>query len=324
MEIPVYLFTGFLEAGKTRFIQESLEGSDFNAGERTLLLLCEEGIEEYEPDKFFGKNVFIEEIENEEDMSKELFTELALKHKVERVIVEYNGMWGLDSFYRAMPDEWLTYQEMLFFDAGTFLTYNQNMRQQVFDKLKSAELIVFNRCDHGVMEEVDEKGVSTKLNFHKICRVANRKSQIIYEYSADDVELDQIRDPLPYDLEKDSITIRDEWFAEWYRDINEEQRKYDGKTLHLRGRVVNGGELPADKFIFGRHLMTCCVEDIQFAGVVCKWKDAKSRLENGQWVTITAKVKVELDPVYGGGPGPVFYCTEVKKAAPAVPEVATF
>ena len=65
MEIPVYLFTGFLEAGKTRFIQESLEGSDFNAGERTLLLLCEEGIEEYEPDKFFGKNVFIEEIENE-------------------------------------------------------------------------------------------------------------------------------------------------------------------------------------------------------------------------------------------------------------------
>ena len=226
MEIPVYLFTGFLEAGKTRFIQESLEGSDFNAGERTLLLLCEEGIEEYEPDKFFGKNVFIEEIENEEDMSKELFTELALKHKVERVIVEYNGMWGLDSFYRAMPDEWLTYQEMLFFDAGTFLTYNQNMRQQVFDKLKSAELIVFNRCDHGVMEEVDEKGVSTKLNFHKICRVANRKSQIIYEYSADDVELDQIRDPLPYDLEKDYITIRDEWFAEWYRDINEEQRKW--------------------------------------------------------------------------------------------------
>ena len=46
MEIPVYLFTGFLEAGKTRFIQETLEDERFNAGERTLLLLCEEGVEE--------------------------------------------------------------------------------------------------------------------------------------------------------------------------------------------------------------------------------------------------------------------------------------
>lgn len=324
MEIPVYLFTGFLEAGKTKFIQEALQGSDFNAGERTLLLLCEEGIEEYNPDKFFGKNVFIEVIEDEEDMSKELFVKLQQKYRAERVIVEYNGMWGLDSFYKAMPEEWLTYQEMLFFDGRTFLSYNKNMRQQVFDKLKSAELIVFNRCDRDAMDDVDENGISTKLAFHKICRVANRKNQIIYEYGPEDVELDQFIDPLPYDLEADSIEIKDEWFAEWYRDINEEQRKYDGKTLKLKGRVIKGGELPKDKFIFGRHLMTCCAEDIQFAGVVCKWKQAFEKLKNGQWAVITAKVKVERDPVYGGGPGPVFYCTEVRKAAPAVPEVAAF
>ena len=49
MELPVYLFTGFLESGKTKFIQETLEDSRFNAGERTLLLVCEEGVEEYEP-----------------------------------------------------------------------------------------------------------------------------------------------------------------------------------------------------------------------------------------------------------------------------------
>ena len=48
MEIPVYIFTGFLEAGKTKFIQETLEDARFNDGERTLLLLCEEGIEEFE------------------------------------------------------------------------------------------------------------------------------------------------------------------------------------------------------------------------------------------------------------------------------------
>ena len=33
MAIPVYAFTGFLDAGKTKFIQETLEDERFNAGE---------------------------------------------------------------------------------------------------------------------------------------------------------------------------------------------------------------------------------------------------------------------------------------------------
>ena len=47
-EVPVYLFCGFLDGGKTKFIQETLEDRRFNAGEKTLLLVCEEGEEEYE------------------------------------------------------------------------------------------------------------------------------------------------------------------------------------------------------------------------------------------------------------------------------------
>ena len=69
MEIPVYVFTGFLEAGKTKFIQETLEDARFNDGERTLLLLCEEGIEGFDHSRFTGKNVFIESVENESDLT---------------------------------------------------------------------------------------------------------------------------------------------------------------------------------------------------------------------------------------------------------------
>ena len=39
--VPVYLFTGFLESGKTKFIQSTLEDKRFCRGERTLLLVCE-------------------------------------------------------------------------------------------------------------------------------------------------------------------------------------------------------------------------------------------------------------------------------------------
>ena len=117
MEIPVYLFTGFLEAGKTRFIQETLEDKRFNAGERTLLLLCEEGEEEYAPDTFAGQNVFIETIEEENDLAATRLAALQKKHRATRVLVEYNGMWMLDSLYRHMPEEWSIYQEFLFVDA---------------------------------------------------------------------------------------------------------------------------------------------------------------------------------------------------------------
>lgn len=313
MEIPVYLFTGFLESGKTTFIQEALEGEDFNSGERTLLLMCEEGEEEYHPSKFFGTNVFIESIEEEEELTAEYLHELQVKHNAERVLIEYNGMWSLDTLYLNMPDEWLTYQEMMFIDARTFLTYNQNMRQLMFDKLKSAELVVFNRFTRDM----------DKLEYHKVVRAVNRKNQILYEYSKDDVEFDDIVDPLPFDVEADEFAIGDDAFAEWYRDINEEQEKYDGKTITVKGRSVIGGDLPDDKFVFGRHVMTCCVEDIQFAGVVCKWANASKLLEHGGWVTVTAKVKVEYDEVYGEA-GPVLYCLKVEEAEEAHPEVAQF
>lgn len=313
MEIPVYLFTGFLESGKTTFIQEALEGSEFNVGERTLLLLCEEGEEEYSPNKFFATNVFIENIEEEEQLTTEHLAELRAKHKAERVVVEYNGMWNLDTFYQNMPDEWMTYQEMMFADARSFLAYNQNMRQQVFDKLQSAELVIFNRCEKSF----------DKMDFHKIVRVANKKSQILYEYGKDDVEADDIEDPLPFDIEADIIEITDDVFAQWYRDINDEQDKYHGKFIKVKGRTVNGGGLPDDKFVLGRHIMTCCVEDIQFAGLVCKWTNDAVGLEHGGWYTISADIKVEEDPVYGEI-GPVLYCTKAEKAEEAEPEVAQF
>ena len=315
MEIPVYLFTGFLESGKTTFIQDALAGPDFNAGERTLLLVCEEGEVEYDPDGFFGKNVFIETID-EEKLNQTYLWKLQMVHKVERVVVEYNGMWLLEKFFGNMPEEWVVYQEVTFADANLFLTYNQNMRQLVFDKLKTADLVIFNRCDRDKFTE------EQKLEFHKIARVANRKNQVIYEYGPDDAEPDTIVDPLPFDLDADVIEIPEDAFAEWYRDVNEESAKYDGKTIKVKGRVATGGELPKEGFVFGRHVMTCCVEDIQFAGLLGIWPKA-SKLKHGGWVEITAEIRVEFTPVYGEE-GPVLYCKEVRSSLPCDPEVATF
>ena len=62
-EVPVYLFLGFLESGKTKFIQETLEDARFDSGERTLLLVLEEGEEEYEHSKFANPSYAVEFLE---------------------------------------------------------------------------------------------------------------------------------------------------------------------------------------------------------------------------------------------------------------------
>ena len=69
-EIPVYLFTGFLDGGKSTFVQSTLEDRRFNSGEKTLLIRCEEGEVEYDFSAFSGDNVFLRAMEEEEEFNE--------------------------------------------------------------------------------------------------------------------------------------------------------------------------------------------------------------------------------------------------------------
>ncbi|MCQ2548277.1 MAG: hypothetical protein MJ145_04655 [Clostridia bacterium] len=314
-EIPVYLFTGFLESGKTSFIDESLRSDEFNKeGERTLLLLCEEGIEEYDLYHYPNKDVFIEEIDDINLLNPVYLDNLENKWNPSRVIIEYNGMWMLDRLYAAMPPSWVVYQEMTFAYAPTYLTYNQNMRNLVFDKLQSAEMVIFNRFSRAF----------DKMEFHKIVRVANRRSQIIYEYERDEVEFDDIEDPLPFDFDADVVEIADIDYAYWYRDINEEAEKYDGKKVRFKGRTLTGGQLPEGSMVIGRHVMTCCIEDVQFAGLIAVWDQAEiDKVVHGDWATVLVEVKFEYHEAYKEE-GPVLYIKEFTPCEPLEDDIATF
>ena len=311
-EIPVYLFTGFLDSGKTTFIQETLEEPDFNGGEKTLVVLCEEGEIELEPARFACDDVNIVTVEDEEELKPEFFSALESEYEFDRIIVEYNGMWILDNFYNSIPENWVVYQEMMFADARTYMTYNNNMRNLTVDKMKSPELIVFKFFD----ETMDQ------MEYHKLVRVINRRCQIVYEYDKDNAVFDTIEDELPYDIEKDYIEIEDKDYAIWYTDMNEDEEKYYGKTLKIKGRTLLGGGLGDDEFVIGRHIMTCCVEDIQFGGLVAKYDKAQD-LEHGGWVVMTAEVRREFSPMYQSI-GPVFHVLELEKVEPLVEDVATF
>ncbi len=310
--MPVYLFTGFLESGKTKFIQETLEDKRFCNKEKTLLLVCEEGEEEYAPEQFATDTVVIRVLEGQEQLTNENLTRWAQETKADRVVIEYNGMWLLDALYAAMPEGWVVYQEFMFADAGTFLSYNSNMRQLVYDKLKSCELVVFNRF----------KPDMDKMEFHKVVRAASRRADIAYESTDGKVVYDDIEDPLPFDLNAPVIEIGDADFAEWYRDLGETPANYEGKTVRFKCRALKRSKMPANTFIVGRHVMTCCVEDIQFAALVCQW-DKADTVQDDSWMILTAKLNFKFNKAYGRK-GPVLtYVSHELCEAPEQP-VATF
>ncbi len=295
MEVPVYLFTGFLESGKTKFIQETLEDERFNSGERTLLVVCEEGEEEYEPSRFSGKNVFIRTVDSVEELTTEALEGWYKETRSQRVVIEYNGMWTLDNLYNAMPEKWTVYQEMLFADSNTFVNYNANMRSLVVDKLKSAELVIFNRFSDGM----------DKMPLHKIVKGVSRQNAIVYEYTDGSTEEDDIEDPLPFDINAPIIEIADNDFAIWYRDLMEESDKYHGKTVKFKAIIAREkGKIPDDQFIAGRHIMTCCADDIQYAGFIAETEKPCTVLVTGDWLNITAEISIEKHKAYRGY-GPV-------------------
>ncbi len=312
VQIPVYAFTGFLDSGKTKFIQETLEDPRFNAGENTLLLVFEEGEEEYDFSAYPHQNVFLEVLDQQTVSTKELQA-LAKKHKAQRVVAELNGMQLVGDLYTRFPENWVVAQEVMFADSETFLAYNSNMRNLVMDKLVGAQMVVFNRLKPG----------ADTMPYHKIVRAANRRIDILYDYTDGSTAFDDVIDPLPFDINAPVICIKDEDYALWYRDVTEEPEKYQGKTVRFKGQVALLRRAKQGMFAPGRFVMTCCADDIQFCGVPCIYEKADT-LETRSWVTVEATISAEKHPLYQGEIGPVLMAVSVEKAEPAQQDVCTF
>lgn len=314
MPIPVYLFTGFLESGKTRFIQQTMEDKRFNNGEKTLMIVCEEGEEEYDVDRFSGKNVHFEYIDKLEDITEARLNAWPSKHRVDRVIIEYNGMWPLLNLYQAMPEKWAIYQQILTADATTFMVYNQNMRNLVYDKINGAELVIFNRFEEG----------ADKMPYHQLVRAVSRRIDIAYEYPNGEAEYDDIEDPLPFDIEAPIIEVKDDDYAIWYRDVMEEPQKYVGKKVRYKGMAAHTNKMPKGSFVPGRFVMSCCADDIQFMGFLC-FSEENNRFPDKSWVTVTAEIGFEKVP--GSRvrePMPVLKAISLQPASRPEEEVAQF
>lgn len=307
---PVYMINGFLESGKTEFIKYTLQQPYFQVKGTTLLFLCEEGEVEYDDEILKNSRTEIELIENEEDFNPEHLTELEKKHKPERIIIEFNGMWNPKNI--KLPFFWSLEQQITTINAATFPTYYTNMKSMVAEQVRNSEMIIFNRCD-GLDEEL--------AVYRRNIKAVNQKAEIIFEDAQGEIST-IFEDDLPFDLKQDEIDLTDEGYGIWYLDALDHLDRYVGKKLTFLAQVMIPKDSPNGYFVPGRQVMTCCAEDIAFLGFACKYNKV-SELQNRQWVKVKAEVKKEYWEDYKQV-GPVLYAISVEPAKAPKEEVLSF
>ena len=274
-EIPVYMFMGFLESGKTTFANETLIDRGFTEGEPTLLLVCEEGIEEYDEEYLKSQNIFVEYLE-ESNLNTEYLLDLQDKYKPTRVMIEYNGTWKMDKLFSIrVPKGWTIVQVITFVDASTFDVYVANMKAMMMEQLSSADMIIYNRCDEN----------TKRAEYRRSIRAVNRRAQVIFENKDGAADVGDEELDLPYEIDKPSITLEDEDYGIFYIDACDNPDKYVGKQITFKAMVHKPKSYKANEFVPGRFAMTCCAEDVAFIGFKC-YSDLAKHLKDRQWVTV--------------------------------------
>lgn len=312
IRVPIYLITGFLESGKTTFLRFTLDQDYFQIDGKTLLILLEEGEEEYDTKALAKNNTVVEVIEKEEDLTTERLEAMEIIHQPDRVVIEYNGMWLVSRFYdMKLPFGWGVEQQITCVDGSTFQVYMANMKSIFMDMVKYTDMVVFNRC----------KREDPLANYRRSIKVSNQSAEVIFEDEEGEID-DIFGDQMPFDVNAPVIEIPPEDYGIWFVDAMDHPDTYVGKTVRFKGRVMKPRGMGSKFFVPGRIAMTCCADDTTFLGFVCKSAFAP-KLKEKEWVEVTAKVAFERRMEYQGD-GVVLYAENVTPCEPLEEEMVYF
>lgn len=300
----VYMIYGFLESGKTQFINFTLNQDYFYSDDTTLLIVCEECEEEYDIEALKEKNVVVEVLDDFTDFNLTTLKELDKQYKPERILIEYNGTWSCKEII--LPSNWEMQQQLITADGTTFETYFANMRVLFADMIRNSELLIMNRCD----------GLETQklTGFKRSIKSINPAIEVVFEDAEGEIDLPVEDEDLPFDLTAPLVEIKPDQFGIWFVDMWDNPGRYAGKKFHVKAMAMREPGMAKNAFVAGRPAMNCCAEDLVFMGVFCKY-DGASNLVNKQWIDIVFTIVDEFNEEYDGN-GPVLYIQELKESAP--------
>ena len=253
---PVYVFSGFLDSGKTQAIKGTLYNPRFNEGEASLIICLEQGDVIYDQ-KFLeitnSNDVYLDSVN---DLTIEKQKELDEQYKPERVFIELNGMEDDNILYNnGFIAEWELAQTLTTMDASKFAMYLANMRQFLYNHVVNAEVVILNRSDN-----VDKRYLRNNL------KSINQYVELIFEDKDGNVT-NKIEDEL-FDTSK-PLEISDIDYGLWFMDAVDNPEKYDKVELSIKVKYAGKIDDYDNVLIMGRKAMVCCANDITDIALPC-------------------------------------------------------
>jgi putative membrane protein len=315
METPVYVFTGLLESGKTTLLQEVAQEENFLDPGNSVVVQCEEGEVSLSEEFLKKHSMTLVKVKSADELTEEFWKSLEKKYKPAQILIEYNGMWELEKLFNDnIPEDWFAGGVYSAVNAETAEMYMTNMRKMFMEPLKASNLVIFNRCDDN----------TDRMKFRRAIKMLNPAAQVAFERN-DETMMTDDDDVMPFDYSGQEISIEDMDFGLWYLDAIDHPDRYIGKEIEFTAKYCASGEPNANYFIPGRHIMTCCADDIQFLGYICYFDDdTGTRFNHGDWVHVKVLFNVGVHEMYGFDMGPILKLLSIEPAERPQQELVTF
>lgn len=305
---PVYVFSGFLDSGKTLAIKNTLYNPNFNEGEPSLIICFEQGDVIYDEKFLKITNTEVLYLDSINDLTIEKQKEIDKKYKVERIFLELNGMEDDNILYNnGFIKNWELAQTLTTIDASKFSMYLTNMRQFLYNHVVNAECIILNRSDN-----VDKRYLRNNL------KSINQNVELIFEDKDGNVS-NRIEDDL-FDTSKD-LFIEDLDYGLWFMDAMDNPEKYDKKVVTIKVKYVATIKEYGNALIMGRKAMVCCandITDIALPVINIREKD----IDENKWYLITGNCHCIADS--NNQKACAIYVKEFKEADAPKDELVTF
>ena len=276
MNRPVYVFTGFLDAGKTTSIKRTLVDWRFTENEKTLIICMEEGDELYE-EGFLKEGKSVVEYVDFDSFNAELIKKLDEIHHPDRIFIEFNGMKDdRELLNTKLPNGFEFAQIICIVDASKFKLFVNNMPQFMFNHISVSETIVLNRYD-GQDFKYLRNNIKSMNRYGVICledKDGNMSDFPTYE----------LFDP-------NNLDISDDDYGLFYMDVVENVKRYENKDVKFNGFMI---EKAKDADIIGRYAMVCCANDLQRFAI--KVTGLKEKLEVGKYYQVEGVIRLDKTP----------------------------
>ncbi|MBQ9022678.1 MAG: hypothetical protein IJ108_02045 [Eubacterium sp.] len=281
-KIKSFLVSGFMDAGKTTYIQDTICQGFFHKRGSSLILSFEDGETAYDIEKLreFRTEVVFYQGKGSEDITAFCLSAIEA-FQPDRIYIEDNIL--MENLQDSFPPCMHIVSKTTLIDGTTLSVYFNNMRQIMQNSVKNAGLVIFNR--------VPERDLLKP--YGSIFPVMERNAAFLWE-SPMGYHEKAFGNILTFDFSANPIEIGDQDFLSFFLDITEDPDKYDGKEVNLIGQIRCEG---TDSLRVGRTVMTCCMADLSFLSLACLGREKMelAGFSDHSWIRLHATCKSGFD-----------------------------